>query len=185
MIARAIPVLVCLAACVAVCGPFDLLAPAPPAPTPTGGGGDIVFASNRDGNYELYAMNTDGGAETRLTTLGTDDLGGIFSPNGEYLVFWAADASTGSNEVWIMGRDGAEPQLLISPGAGKISWSPDGRQLVLNSVWEENADFDIISCALDGSGFTRLTTDPASDTTPAWSPIGRSKRCRAGVRRQL
>jgi Tol biopolymer transport system component len=30
-------------------------------------GGQIAFISNRDGNKELYAMNVDGGSQTRLT----------------------------------------------------------------------------------------------------------------------
>ncbi len=29
--------------------------------------GRIVFASNRDGNHEIYAMNADGSEQTRLT----------------------------------------------------------------------------------------------------------------------
>jgi Tol biopolymer transport system component len=30
-------------------------------------GGKIAFASNRDGNFEIYAMNADGTNQTRLT----------------------------------------------------------------------------------------------------------------------
>jgi TolB protein len=169
---KAMGVALALSAVLAACGPINPAALLTPAPTPVGGGGDIVFGSNRDGNYELYSMNVDGSALTRLTSLATDDLGATSSPDGRYLVFWASDAAAGSSEVWIMGRDGSDPQILITPGAGKLSWSPDGRKLILNSVWEAGADFDIVSCALDGSGFTRLTTDPASDTMPTWSPNG-------------
>lgn len=170
--AKQVVALLALLVLLAACGPINSPTPATPAPTPMGGGGDIVFASNRDGNYEIYSMNVDGSAQTRLTTFPTAEMGGTSSPDGSYFVFWAADAATGSNEVWIMNRDGSDPKVLLWPGGGRISWSPDGRQLILNSVWEEGADFDIIACALDGSGFTRLTTDPASDTTPAWSPNG-------------
>jgi hypothetical protein len=39
------------------------------APTPIGGGtGRIFFVSNRDGNYEIYAMNLDGSGLTRFGT---------------------------------------------------------------------------------------------------------------------
>jgi len=36
-------------------------------------GTKILFASNRDGNFEIYSMNPDGTGPTRLTTNGAFD----------------------------------------------------------------------------------------------------------------
>jgi Tol biopolymer transport system component len=167
-----VALLLALAALLAACSGSTLSPPATPGPTPTGGGGDIVFASNRDGNYEIYAMNVDGSAQTRLATLPTEDMGAEVSPNGSYLVFWAANPSTGNNEIWIMGHDGSEPQAILGPAAGKLSWSPDGRQLTFNSVFEDTVAFDILSVSMETGATTRLTADPVNATMPDWSPNG-------------
>ncbi len=36
--------------------------------------GKIAFASNRDGNLEVYSMNADGSGQTRLTTNPAADI---------------------------------------------------------------------------------------------------------------
>ncbi|MEW6363287.1 MAG: hypothetical protein AB1714_01470 [Acidobacteriota bacterium] len=38
-----------------------------------GTNGLIAFASNRDGNYEIYVMNADGSGVTRLTNISATD----------------------------------------------------------------------------------------------------------------
>lgn len=44
------------------------------APSWSPNGAVLLFASNRDGNYELYVMNSDGSGQTRLTTSPGDEL---------------------------------------------------------------------------------------------------------------
>ena len=50
-----------------------------------GGGGfsgsKIVFASNRDGNFEIYVMNADGSGQTRLTNNANSDASPSFPLN--------------------------------------------------------------------------------------------------------
>ena len=51
-------------------------------------GEKIAFASNRDGNWEIYVMNADGSDETRLTN--NDDAldrEPSWSPDGEKIAF--------------------------------------------------------------------------------------------------
>ena len=45
-------------------------------------GTKIAFASDRDGNYELYAMGADGSNPTRLTTEPATDYLPRWSPDG-------------------------------------------------------------------------------------------------------
>jgi Tol biopolymer transport system component len=60
-------------------------------------------------------------------------------------------------------------------------WSPDGRQVVFASNRAHytgttkdtgTPDFDVWLVNADGSGLRRLTTDPAQDADPAWTPDG-------------
>lgn len=50
-------------------------------------GDKIAFFSDRDGNYEIYLMNSDGSAQMRLTANPADDSGPVFSPDGTKVLF--------------------------------------------------------------------------------------------------
>src|ERR1700694_2379111 len=52
-----------------------------------GNNGKIVFSSTRDGNYQIYVMNTDGSGQTRLTTNAARDSAPTWSPNGTKIAF--------------------------------------------------------------------------------------------------
>src|SRR5687768_4133384 len=54
---------------------------APPAPS------KIAFASRRDGNWEIYVMNADGGRQTRLTRRPQQDRFPLWSPDRTKLAF--------------------------------------------------------------------------------------------------
>ena len=140
--------------------------------TPIGGGGHIAFASNREGNYDIYIMESDGSGQTCLTASASDENAPTFSPNGLFLAYWAYDESVSppSNTLWVMSSDGTESSVW-GPGAGRTSWSPDGGAILFNYPWEDG-NIDLTTVSLDGTQVVRLTKDPASDTTPAWSPDG-------------
>jgi len=47
----------------------------------------IVFASNNDGNNEIYVMNADGTGLFRITRDPADDVTPRFSPDGRRIIF--------------------------------------------------------------------------------------------------
>ncbi|MCX6021567.1 MAG: hypothetical protein NTZ05_07525, partial [Chloroflexi bacterium] len=98
--------------------PRPLGSPTPtatPVPQP-----HIAFISNRDGNTELYVMNTDGSGQTRLTAnLGAEDTLPAWSPNGRYIAF----SSGGS--ISVAAVDGSDTRSLAN-GGSRPAWSPDG-----------------------------------------------------------
>ncbi len=56
----------------------------------------------------------------------------------------------------------------------RASFSPDGNQLAFDWNGEKEDNYDIYVKLLDSSALLRLTTNPARDYCPAWSPDGRS-----------
>ena len=102
----------------------DLTLSAAPAPA-----GRIVFESNRDGNLEIYRMNADGSAPTRLTdNPATDNLPSI-SPDGTKVAFTSDRA--GTPDIYVMNIDGSGVTRLTSdPGLEQQpAWSPDGTKI--------------------------------------------------------
>ncbi len=63
--------------------------------------------------------------------------------------------------------------VTTSGGAGAPSLSPDGNWVAFEWDGEERDNSDIYVKELDGRGFNRLTTDPAIDCCPEWSPDDR------------
>ena len=50
-------------------------------------GSRIAFHTNRDGNFEIYSMNPDGGDPQRLTDSPGIDLSAAWSPDGARIAF--------------------------------------------------------------------------------------------------
>ncbi|MFH1141754.1 MAG: hypothetical protein V1724_08880, partial [Chloroflexota bacterium] len=132
----------------------------------------IAFASNRDGNYEIYAMNTDGSNQTRLTTATGNDSSPDFSPDGSQIAFQSN--RDGSWELYLMNRDGSSPKRLTNNTLDDMSpaWSPDGQRIAF--VRNVDGRSEIFTIKTDGTGEVRLTTSAFSEGNwmPSWSPDG-------------
>src|SRR5215216_18390 len=70
----------------------------------------IAFQSNRDGNIEVYVMNTDGSDQTRLTYSSADDFNPEFSPDGSRIAF--STSRDGNAEIYVMNADGTHQTRL-------------------------------------------------------------------------
>jgi TolB protein len=130
----------------------------------------IAFASNRDGNFEIYSMNPDGSGQTRLTTNPAFDGTPSFSADGTRIAF--ASSRTGNGDIYVMNADGSgQTRLTTSPAIdGYPAFSPDGTKIAFTSFRTGNGDIYVMNT--DGSGQTQLTTSAAVDAEPSWSPDG-------------
>ena len=67
-------------------------------------GEKIVFDSKRDGNTDIYVMDTNGNNVKRLTTDPAYDRDPCWSPDGEKIVF--VSNRDGNDEIYVMNADG-------------------------------------------------------------------------------
>ena len=135
--------------------------------------GKLVFHSTRDGDFDVYAMNADGSAQTRLTSTAEHDIGPLWSPDGKYVAFNRFPADFSSCEVYVMNADGSGVRQLTTGGGYDFGgiWSPDGKQIAFASGRDGADDVYIIN--VDGSGLLRLTTNAYVRDVTAWSPDGK------------
>ena len=86
----------------------------------------IAFNSYRDGNWEIYLMNTNGTNQKNLTNNSTgDDLFPAWSPDGSKIAFQSN--RDGAYEVYVMNADGTgQTRLTLNTGDtdGQPAWSP-------------------------------------------------------------
>ena len=131
----------------------------------------IVFASNRDGNLEIYTMNPDGSNMVRLTDHPAKDAEPKWSPDGQKIAF--KSDRDGNDELYIMTADGKNPTNLSRNDATDedCSWSPDSQELCFAS--NRDGNFEIYRIHVNGKNLTRLTKHPFKDLSPCWSPCGK------------
>src|SRR5438477_178500 len=139
----------------------------------TAGSGRIAFASNRDGNNDIYSMNADGSGVVRLTFHRAFAGAPAWSPDGNKIAF-SAYGTAGSLAVYTMNADGSGVTALAD-SVSDPAWSPDGTRI----VGSKGIRICRIACGVwyvrlfvmnsDGSGLVVLT----NGFTPAWSPDGR------------
>src|SRR2546425_1147594 len=141
----------------------------------------IAFMSERDAigveePQNIYGMNADGSAQTRLTFCSNDFCSlsnPSWSPDGRQIAFEQFPGF-----IWVMNADGSAATRLTDGSTLERdpSWSPDGRQIAFTGV---DGDREIYVMNADGSAPRKLTNNPFRDAAPAWSPAEVSNRSRA------
>jgi TolB protein len=149
---------------------FTLMPTPTPTPVPMPAGDKIVFATTRDGNWEIYIMNSDGSEQTRLTNNVAMDIEPWLSANGTKVVF--SSDRDGNKDIYVMNSDGTGTTRLTDNAASDQwgRWSPDGNKIVFDSWRDGNQEIYVMSA--DGSNQIRLTNNGATDGGPTWSPDG-------------
>jgi len=129
-------------------------------------GSQVAFASNRDGNFEIYVMDADGVNPLRVTQTTANETEPAWTPDGRQLLY-QADAS-GTLQVWIMNADGSNQRPLTEgPPNHEPVVSPDGSTVAFTSVRDGN--YEIFLMNLDGSNQRNLTqTASLHERAPAW-----------------
>ncbi len=130
-------------------------------------GSRVVFASDRDGDLEIYELGADGQVR-QMTYNDAADWYPSYSPDGSRIVF--ASNRDGDFEIYELGADGQARQMTYNDAADWYpSYSPDGSRILFSS--DRSGDFEIYE--LDARGQTRrLTNNSAYDDMPSYSPDG-------------
>jgi Tol biopolymer transport system component len=91
-------------------------------------GKQIVFGSDRSGEYELWVANADGASARRITSFGGLPVGSPnWSPDGSRIVFDAV--KDGRSVIYTVNAQGGPPQLFLQDAWDNMmpSWSKDGK----------------------------------------------------------
>jgi eukaryotic-like serine/threonine-protein kinase len=140
-------------------------------PTPVGGGtGDLIYASDQNGNMGIYGIGVLGGDTTRIIQDDNNNRGPVYSPDGSKIVYRTQRG--GMRTIVLVNADGSNPVALTDNTLENFSpsWSPDGSKIAFVSTRDGNAEIYVMNA--DGSNQTRLTESIGNDVDPSWSPDG-------------
>jgi Tol biopolymer transport system component len=146
-------------------------------------GDRIAYVSDRttDGSgqeVDIYALQVGSSGDTqpvRITNTPSEhESGPVVSPDGKQIAFVGPDPFVGGWDIYVMRSEPQSPTnqpkrltFFGTRGAFEPNWSPDGKQIAFASegyIYVMNAD---------GTDQTRITSTPARDGYPAFSPNGK------------
>jgi len=136
----------------------------------------VVFASNRSGDWDIYAVPVVGGAATRLLTRKGNQFPLSYAPDGTLL--FNERVATGA-DLWTLAPGGAVAPFLVNQPASKTGaqFSPDGRVVAYIS---DETGREEISVRPFGSNGDAIQVSADGGTAPRWSPDGQELFYRRG-----
>lgn len=160
-------------------------------------GKKVIFTSMRDGDLDLYVMDTKGKNVKRLTTELGYDGGAFFSPDGKQIVYRSYHPKTAAEiarykdrlannlieptvfEVWVMNADGTNKRQVTKLSAASFApfFTPDGKKIIFCTNYfasdPRKRNFDLALINVDGTGLERVTYNETFDGFPMFSPDGK------------
>lgn len=138
--------------------------------------GRIVYASNADGDYELFVMRADGTNRRQLTNNGAQDLAPTWAPDGRRIAFVRVRRTLVDGIFILNLRTGRTRQWHVAPYSheGEPEWSPNGRWIVFRGN-DFDSGSDVMAMRVDRSEKRTISMqdENSSNTHPTWSPDGR------------
>lgn len=99
-------------------------------------GKSFVYASDQNGNFDLFVQRVGGKNATPLTpNTPSNEIEPAFSPDGERIAFRSTREPAG---VYVMEASGENVRLVVA-GCHHPSWSPDGKEIVCSTFGHPEA----------------------------------------------
>jgi Tol biopolymer transport system component len=120
-------------------------------------GKSLLFETNRNGHFDIYFVNADGSGLRNLTEGSTsDDMGGVWSPDGHKIAFIRGLAA------WTMNADGSGAVPVSSmTTTTQVTWSNDGSRIVFENKPSGTA-LPAVHAAVVGSSANPIRLSPVS-----------------------
>ena len=131
---------------------------------------------NTTWNYSIWSMDKN----TSITTQYVEGSSPEYVP-GDKLLFTKSNTTTNQGEIWMLDLKSGQETLIMRDNIRGFSTpkiSPDGKRILCvgstTGAKPAESNLNIFIVNTDGTGFQQLTFHPGNDTSPCWSPDGKS-----------
>ena len=146
----------------------------------------IAFCSTRDGDPDLFVMNSDGSGLRQLTNAPGYDGGPFISPDGKWVIFRSDRAQEHFLQIYVIGIDGKNEKALTATTG--VNWGPYWHPKKPYIIWSgadhsdpnarPNYDLWLSKYTVKDGEFTlgkvhRITDSMSADVLPVFSPDGK------------
>jgi Tol biopolymer transport system component len=137
---------------------------------------EIVFSSNRDGAYGLWAIGLDGGSPTPIAATGESAIQPAISRDGRFVVYVDSTLRSGILKIAVSQAGTSSLPLNVAPSTRRshsAQFSPDGSRIAF--VSDRSGKWELWVSGADGKEASQLTNFAAASVgSPRWSPDGQS-----------
>lgn len=142
--------------------------------------GEIVFVLARDGNNEIYTMDSKGQNQINLTKNPANDFDPAWSPDGTKIAF--ISDRDGTPQIYIMNSDGSNVTSINGTARARtLTWFPDGSKIAFTISGSRAAEA-IFVVDVNGKHLTKLASHTGfPGYGPAVSPNGEKIAYMAGT----
>lgn len=134
--------------------------------------GKLVFASDRDGDYEIYRATPDMRYVTQITSNTVNDYTPAGAPNGTKIAYSRYGVYPAGYSIRIYDNATASDTVFadLSGDDRAPAWSPNSRTIAWINYYEEA--YKLCKKNVDGTGYAELSLGAADSWKPTWSPDG-------------
>ncbi|GIF25964.1 Tol biopolymer transport system component/actin-like ATPase involved in cell morphogenesis [Actinoplanes tereljensis] len=136
----------------------------------------LAFMKEFDGVNQIAVLNLETSELKQLTYSKTLKDDAMWSPDGAHILYWLE--KDGVKQIYeLTVANPKEPgRQVTGPNVGPANdpvYSPDGSQVLFTREGNDANPSDIWLVNIDGSDPRRVTSNPARDMDPTWSPDGK------------
>ncbi|MCC6259408.1 MAG: serine/threonine-protein kinase [Anaerolineales bacterium] len=145
-------------------------------------GASLLFASNRNGAFDLYLLQFSAKQLIQLTQNVGNVISPDYSPDGRQIVF-ANKVGEEKTAIWMVNADGLNPRLVYA-GVDEIvavAWSPNGEKIAYAMSIGVPQEYEIFIMDTNGKNHARVSEGlQGIGGSIDWAPDGRNLLIYAG-----
>ena len=133
----------------------------------------IVFSSNRDGPFNIYVMDINGGNLRQITEsqdFNFHSYAATWAPNRNMIAYVATGENHGQTDIFTVDLDvpGVEPRNITNNPHHNSNpvWSPEGTRILF--VSDRDGNHELYTMNIDGSDVRRITQSAEPKENPSW-----------------
>ena len=153
----------------------------------------IAFASDRNGNFDLFVMSADGGAARRLTTHSASEIPSTFTTDGNYILFSASIQDPANSalfptsamtELYKVPVTGGRTEQVLGTPAEMVCFDKSGKTFLyqdrkgFEDEWRKHHTSsitrDVWLYNSENGKHTNLTAHAGEDRNPVFAPDGQT-----------